>query len=110
MSIPHVSSPRRLGVVGAGNMGSGIAQKMATEGCEVVLADVDTGKVARGVSLIEATLWDGVARKLFGEADVPRIMGRIHGTARFEDLAAADLVVEAVFEDLAVKRDVFARL
>jgi enoyl-CoA hydratase / 3-hydroxyacyl-CoA dehydrogenase len=100
----------RLAVVGAGNMGSGIAQKMATEGFRVVLVDLDDEKVARGVRIIEQTLHDGVARKLFKPDEVSRILQRISGTSRFEDLADVDLVVEAVFEDFEVKKDVFRRL
>jgi enoyl-CoA hydratase/3-hydroxyacyl-CoA dehydrogenase len=100
----------RLAVVGAGNMGSGIAQKMATEGFEVVLVDLDDAKVERGIRIIEKTLGDGVGRRIFTAADAAAIAARISGTARFEDLAAVDLVVEAVFEDLDIKKDVFRRL
>jgi enoyl-CoA hydratase / 3-hydroxyacyl-CoA dehydrogenase len=100
----------RLAVVGAGNMGSGIAQKMATEGFAVTLVDIDDEKVGRGMSLIEKTLTDGVQRGIFAAPDVAAILRRISGTSRFEDLAAVDLVVEAVFEDLDIKKRVFARL
>ena len=55
---------RTLAVVGAGNMGSGIAQKMATEGFDVVLVDLDDEKVARGVGIIERTLKEAVDRGL----------------------------------------------
>jgi enoyl-CoA hydratase/3-hydroxyacyl-CoA dehydrogenase len=99
-----------LGVVGAGNMGSGIAQKIATEGFDVVLVDVDDEKVARGRESIRRTLADGVARKIFTEDAARGIFNRVRATSRFDDLAGADLVVEAVFEDLALKKDVFARL
>ena len=101
---------RTLAVVGAGNMGSGIAQKMASEDFGVILVDLDEEKVARGLRGIEKTLEDGVARKLFTPERVKEILSRIRGTTRFEDLAEADLVVEAVFEEMDVKRDVFARL
>ncbi len=101
---------RTLAVVGAGNMGSGIAQKMATEGFDVVLVDLDDEKVARGIATIARILGDGVARGIFKPDAVALILSRIRGTSRFEDLADVDLVVEAVFEDLAVKKDVFARL
>ncbi len=104
------SSFRTLAVVGAGNMGSGIAQKMATEGFEVVLVDVDEDKVARGVRTIRETLAEAVARGIVNAPSADAIVARVRGTARFDDLAAADLVVEAVFEDLPIKRDVFARL
>jgi len=101
---------RTLAVIGAGNMGSGIAQKMASEGFDVFLVDLDEEKVARGLRGIERTLNDGVERKLFTPETVKDILARIRGTARFEDLAGVDLVVEAVFEEMGVKRDVFARL
>ena len=101
---------QRLAVVGAGNMGSGIAQKMATEGFSVVLVDLDDEKVARGLGIIEKTLSDGVQRGIFAAADAAIILSRITGSSRFEDLAGVDLVVEAVFEDFDVKKDVFRRL
>jgi enoyl-CoA hydratase/3-hydroxyacyl-CoA dehydrogenase len=99
-----------LGVVGAGNMGSGIAQKMATEGFGVVLVDVDEAKVARGLGTIASTLSDGVARGVFEADRANAIRARIRGSVRYQDLAEADLVVEAVFEDLEVKKRVFAQL
>src|SRR5436309_8714561 len=91
-------------------MGSGIAQKMASEGFRVVLVDLDNEKVARGMQAIERMLADGVARGVFSAARAAEILSLIKPTATFEDLSGADLVVEAVFEDLAVKREVFGRL
>jgi len=101
---------RTLGVVGAGNMGSGIAQKMATEGFRVVLVDLDDDKVARGLSIIRSTLEQGVERGILKPPQVQEIQSRVVGSADMGRLTEADLVVEAVFEDLAVKRDVFQRL
>jgi len=101
---------RTLAVVGAGNMGSGIAQKMAAEGFDVVMVDVDERQVARGMGIIAKTLEQGVERRIFKPEVAAGIRGRIAGTADWGRLAEADLVVEAVFEDVAVKRDVFARL
>jgi enoyl-CoA hydratase/3-hydroxyacyl-CoA dehydrogenase len=99
-----------LGVVGAGNMGSGIAQKMATEGFDVLLVDVDDEKVARGLATIERTLKEAVDRGIMKADRTRAIRDRIRGTSRYEDLAPADLVVEAVFEDFALKQDVFRKL
>src|SRR4249920_3642567 len=103
-------SLRVLGVVGAGNMGSGIAQKMATEGFDVVLVDVDDAQVARGMAIIERTLKDAVDRGIMRADKTAAIRDRIHGTSRFDALRDADIVVEAVFEDRALKQDVFRRL
>jgi len=99
-----------LGVVGAGNMGSGIAQKMATEGFDVRLVDVDDEKVGRGLATIERTLKEAVDRGIMRADRTRAIRDRILGSARYEDLAPADLVVEAVFEDFALKQDVFRKL
>ena len=101
---------RTLGVVGAGNMGSGIAQKMATEGFDVMLIDVDDAKVARGLATIERTLAEAVERGIMRGDRATAIRQRVRGTTRYEDLAAVDLVVEAVFEDFALKKEVFRRL
>lgn len=101
---------RILAVIGAGNMGSGIAQKAATEGFPVILVDLDDAKVARGLAIIEKTLADGVERKIFRPDVAAKIRERITGTADWSKLQAADLVVEAVFEDFEVKKQVLARL
>jgi enoyl-CoA hydratase/3-hydroxyacyl-CoA dehydrogenase len=101
---------RTLAVIGAGNMGSGIAQKAATEGLPVILVDIDDAKVERGLAIIDTTLAQGVERKIFRPDDAKAIRGRIVGTSDWTKLGAADLVIEAVFEDLAVKRSVFKKL
>src|SRR2546430_16868864 len=105
-----MSTLGRIGVVGAGTMGSGIAQKMAQEGAAVVLVDVDEAKVAAGMARVKASLDEAVARKIFDRARADAALGRIEGSADFGRLGDADLVIEAVFEDLDVKKDVFARL
>lgn len=91
-------------------MGSGIAQKMATEGFDVVLIDVDDEKVARGLGTIDRTLKEAVERGIMRPDKVSAIRDRVHGSVRFDDLRDADLVVEAVFEDRALKQDVFRKL
>ena len=108
--MPSTRPVRILAVIGAGNMGSGIAQKAATEGFSVILVDLDDAKVARGLSIVDTTLADGVLRKIFRPDIAAAIRGRITGTADWSKLAAADLVVEAVFEDFDVKKQVIARL
>jgi enoyl-CoA hydratase/3-hydroxyacyl-CoA dehydrogenase len=103
-------SANRLAVVGAGNMGSGIAQKIAMEGLDVTLVDIDEECVARGLAAIDRTLAEAVRRGVMNPAKAAAARARVHGTARLEDAAAADLVIEAVFEELALKQDVFRRL
>ncbi|MHC4379504.1 MAG: 3-hydroxyacyl-CoA dehydrogenase NAD-binding domain-containing protein [Planctomycetota bacterium] len=101
---------KKFAVIGAGNMGSGIAQKIATEGFPCVLVDLDDEKVARGLGIIKDLLAQGVERKVFRPQQAEKILGNLHGTSDWSELADVDLVIEAVFEDAEVKRSVFKRL
>jgi enoyl-CoA hydratase/3-hydroxyacyl-CoA dehydrogenase len=103
-------STRRIGVVGAGNMGSGIAQKTAAEGFDVVLVDVDAAAANAGLARIRKSLAEGVERRIFRPEQAEQIAARVHTHGDVAALADCGLIVEAVFEDLAVKRDLFARL
>lgn len=105
-----MSQTKTLAVVGAGNMGSGIAQKIATEGYRVILVDLNEAQIERGMTNIKQTLKEAVERKIVTPQQVDDIMGRLCPTTDWTKLAEADLVVEAVFEDLNVKKDVFRRL
>ncbi len=100
----------KVGVVGAGNMGSGIAQKMAQEGLDVVLLDREQQFVERGLQVIGNMLKEGVKRRIFTQDQVESITSRITGTTDYAALEDAHLVVEAVFEDQAVKSSVFQKL
>ena len=100
----------KIGVVGAGNMGSGIAQKIAQEGIEVVLIDIEQAYVERGLGIIRTLLDEGVKRRIFRPEQVEATLGRIHGTTDMAALADADLVIEAVFEDFDVKAQLFEKL
>ncbi|QWC18883.1 3-hydroxyacyl-CoA dehydrogenase NAD-binding domain-containing protein [Halorubrum sp. 2020YC2] len=95
-----------VGVVGAGTMGNGIAQVAATAGYDVVMRDVEPEYVERGLDSVEDSL-DRLAGKDALDEEPAAIRDRIAGTTDLDDLAAADVVVEAVIEDLDVKRDVF---
>ena len=100
----------KIGVVGAGNMGSGIAQKLAQEGINVVMVDVKEEFVSRGLSNIKKILEEGIARKIFTPAKVQEILSRITATTDLNALADADIVIEAVFEDKEVKSELFRKL
>jgi enoyl-CoA hydratase/3-hydroxyacyl-CoA dehydrogenase len=105
-----VTNERPIGVVGAGNMGSGIAQKIATEGFHVVLVDVDQAAADRGLQRIRSLLAEAVERKIFSAERVQHILARIRTSGDLAACESCDLVIEAVFEDLDVKRDLFRRL
>jgi len=101
---------RKVGVIGAGNMGSGIAQKTAQESLDVVLVDIKDEFVERGLGIIRKMLEEGVERKIFRPQQVEDILGRIKGTSDMNELADCDIIIEAVFEDLEVKKDLFRKL
>ncbi len=105
-----MSEIRTIAVIGAGNMGSGIAQKYAAEGFRVMLLDLDEAAVERGRNRIRETLREAVERKIYREDAARAIEERVLATVDWVQLSQADLVVEAVFEDLAVKQDIFRRL
>ena len=99
-----------IGVVGAGNMGNGIAQVGAMAGYDVVMRDIEQEYVDNGLEEIEFSLDRLVSRDAIDEATAPETLERITGTTELADLARADLVVEAVLEEMEVKQDVFADL
>ncbi|MEJ2641766.1 MAG: 3-hydroxyacyl-CoA dehydrogenase NAD-binding domain-containing protein [Desulfosarcinaceae bacterium] len=105
-----MSSINKIGVIGAGNMGSGIAQKIIQEGIPVVLVDVKEAFVQRGVATIKNMLAQGVERKIFTAQQVEEILGRLTATTDMSRVSDADLVIEAVFEDKGVKTEVFKKL
>jgi enoyl-CoA hydratase / 3-hydroxyacyl-CoA dehydrogenase len=105
-----MSQIKKIGVVGAGNMGSGIAQKIAQEGIPVVMVDLKDEFVQRGLNTIRRLLQEGVERKIFKPQQVDQILSRITGTSDFKAVADADIVIEAVFEDKQVKAELFDKL
>lgn len=105
-----MSQIQKIGVVGAGNMGSGIVQKIAQEGIPVVMIDIKDEFVQKGLANIKKLLQEGVERKIFRPEKADEILARITGTTDFAALADADLVIEAVFEDKAVKTELFKKL
>ena len=99
-----------IGVVGAGTMGNGIAQVAARAGYDVVLRDVSEEFVARGMRAIDKSLQRDVDKERLKEEEKRAIVGRIRPTTALSDLAGAGFVVEAVTENLEVKRSVFREL
>lgn len=97
---------RKVGVLGAGMMGAGISYVSALAGIEVVLIDQQQEAADRGKSYSEGLLDKGISRKKVTEAKKAEVLGRITATTDYAALAGCDLVVEAVFEDPAIKAEV----
>jgi 3-hydroxybutyryl-CoA dehydrogenase len=100
----------RLAVIGAGLMGSGIAQVAARAGWQVALRDLDDAAVRRGLAGIRGSLEKFAAKGTIRGEEVEATLARIAPTTELDAAADADLVVEAVFERLDVKHEVFREL
>nr|WP_206314765.1 3-hydroxyacyl-CoA dehydrogenase family protein [Streptomyces coryli] len=101
---------RKLAVIGAGLMGSGIAQVSAQAGWDVVLRDVTDAALTRGTDGIKASYDKFVSKGKLDAADAEAAFGRITTTTDLDAAADADIVVEAVFEKLEVKQEIFRTL
>ena len=100
-----------VAIIGAGNMGSGIAQKSAQEQFDVQMVDREEQWVERGQSIIASFLDEAIERRIFRETEAEEIKARITGVVGTENVAKdTDLIIEAVFEDFDIKTAVFATL
>ena len=101
---------RKVGVVGCGLMGSGIAQVAAAAGFETVVREVSAELVDKGIKSIEKNLNRLAEKGSITEAVKGEIRGRLKGTTKVEDLKDCDVIVEAIIEQLPAKRELFAAL
>ena len=101
---------KRIGVVGAGTMGNGIAQAAAQIGCDVVMRDIEMKFVEGGMKKIDRFLSRSVEKGKMDSKEKDTIIGRIRGTTDMDDLNEVDFVVEAVLEDMDLKKRVFKEL
>ena len=101
---------RKIGVLGAGAMGSGIAQLAAQIGCDVVLRDIDMKFVENGLKNIDKFLSRGVERGKVSQEQKDQTLAHIKGTDQMADLADVDFIVEAVLENMDLKKKVFGEL
>jgi len=101
---------KRIGVVGAGTMGSGIAQIAAQAGFDVVMRDIEESFVQSGLSKIEKNLSKAVEKGKMSAQEKTSVQSRVKGTLLLEDLAEVDVVIEAVIEDRKTKKDVLSSL
>ncbi len=101
---------KKIGVVGAGLMGSGIAQVAAQAGFDVLLNDVEQRFVDKGLNGITRNLSRDVEKGRKTSTEKDEVLSRIRTSINLEDLAEADLVIEAVFEKMEIKKDLYARM
>jgi 3-hydroxyacyl-CoA dehydrogenase len=99
-----------VGVLGAGTMGSGIAISLAMAGLQVTLADTNAQALAAGMQRLRLTIEASVSKGRIDQASAEAAIARVASGARIDDLAGADFVIEAVFENLSVKENVFRSL
>jgi 3-hydroxybutyryl-CoA dehydrogenase len=100
----------KIAVIGAGTMGSGIAQLAAQSGYEVLMYDIKDDFVQRGMGNIKSALQGRVDKGKMDAAEMNTIVGRIATTTKRDDAASADLIIEAAPEDMDLKREIFASL
>ena len=101
---------RKVGVVGAGTMGGGIAMSLVNAGIPVVLLEQSDAALKKGWETIQHNYAGNVKRGRFTENQVQQRLQLIGRTTRYEDLSDSDLIIEAAFEDMAVKKEIFTRL
>jgi 3-hydroxybutyryl-CoA dehydrogenase len=101
---------KKIGVLGAGQMGSGIAHVLAQQGFEVVLFDIAEGQLSRALAGIEKNLERQVKKGALDSAAIPAIVARIRTTQAMDDLADCDLAIEAVTERETLKLEIFKKL
>jgi len=107
---PPPGSFARVGIIGAGTMGGGIAMACANAGLEVLIVDASKEALGRGLDTIRRNYESSVDRGRLSAADRDQRLARIRGRVGVGELETADVVIEAVFENLALKRQVFAEL
>jgi len=105
-----MSEIKIVGVAGSGTMGAGIAIVAARAGFKTIVYDTQQAALDRARKQTEGFFAKSVERKKLTQSDVNKIMDGLSGTTRIDDLAACDIVIEAVFENLKVKHDLLAQL
>jgi 3-hydroxybutyryl-CoA dehydrogenase len=101
---------KKLGVVGCGQMGAGIVQASAQKGYEVVVSEINDELLKKGLAFIDSRLAREVEKERMSSQDKDAVTGRIKGTTDMKDFQACDLIVEAVIENIELKKKVFAEL
>jgi 3-hydroxybutyryl-CoA dehydrogenase len=101
---------KKIGVLGCGLMGSGIAEVCARSGYETVVREIDEATLARGIKSLEGSLTRAVAKGKLAAEEKAAVLGRLRGATRLDDLKGCDLVIEAIIENLELKKETYAAL
>jgi 3-hydroxyacyl-CoA dehydrogenase len=111
--VPKEIAPRpikKAAVLGAGTMGTGIAMNFANAGVPVLIVDTTKEQVEKGLGTIRKNYASTVSKGRLSQAEMDARMARVQGTVEFEAVRDADVVVEAVFEEMGLKKEIFAKL
>ncbi|MBL4764516.1 MAG: enoyl-CoA hydratase/isomerase family protein [Colwellia sp.] len=109
-SKPTPSEIKSVAIIGAGTMGGGIAMCFANAGINVTLLEMSQSNLAKGINAIAKRYHQAQTRGIINKEQVNQCMALITGTCDYQDLAQVDLVVEAAFETMAVKKEIFSQL
>ena len=101
---------KKIGVIGAGQMGHGIALVAAKAGFNVIIQDIKDEYIQKGLSKIERFLDKSIEKGKMTADEKKKILSKINGTTKLEDLKDVDLVIEAIFENIKVKKELFISL
>lgn len=101
---------KKVGIIGAGTMGGGIAMNFANAGIAVTLVETQQAALDRGLAVVRKNYENSAKRGRFTAEQVEQRMGLLSGSLNMESLADCDLVIEAVFENMAVKKEIFGAL
>jgi len=106
----NMASIKKIGVIGAGQMGNGIAHVAALAGMDVLLNDISTDRINAGLATINGNLTRQVSRKLISEEDRQAALARIAAADKLDKLGDCDLVIESAAEKEEIKRKIFSDL
>lgn len=100
----------KIGIIGAGQMGHGIALVAAKAGYNVILRDIKDEFIKNGINKIERFVQKSIEKGKMTEEEKNTILSNISGTIKLDDLSDVDLIIEAIFENVEVKKDIFSKL
>lgn len=101
---------KKVGIIGAGTMGGGISMNFANAGLPVTIVEAKPEALERGLSVIRRNYENTAKKGRMSAEDVERRMGLLTGSLNMDDLADCDLIIEAVFENMAIKKEIFTKL